>query len=415
MKLTAYALFLSAALLPSASGEEALPAEATTPILASENGDTALIVLCRTAVSADESARQTLLPQITQLLTDGEDALKENIHGCNALFYLYGMPEYAKELKGRDLLPKELALRIPHEEQQLLRYMKLRTAQAAMAPAQGSRDYLIRRYCAPAYKRAQARLVSYLRAGSLYRVPEDGMKTCLAFMLLAEPLQARTYVNELLLWQHGEHFLEEIPAALLSALQELRWQVPPGKLRLALQQLDSMLPREEGDMIDCFAAAPMARLLEMLVQQEGERALPDLQRYAASFDPELAQAALRLQLKLKGITPPDEEEGEEQTGERAAMRDTLLVDAALHNGTLEGLTVPRLTAAAAYLDKLGLPLHAELVHSLTEDGEIIVTEVSLPKVRNRYEELREKRPRVLLLRRLLEQEDTSRPTENPQS
>lgn len=384
---------------PPAPSAGVQPAVAPAPV----EGDTPLIQLCRAAATGEAAERPALQALIESQLRQGADALAENAEGCNAVFYLCALPEFKKELDSKKLLPRELALRIPHDETQLLRYMKLRTAQAALCPAEGSRDYLVRRYCAPAYGRAQTKLADCLRAGSLLRIPQDGMKTALAFMLLADPPKAHAYVNNLHLWQHGEHFLEEIPAALLETLFELNWQVNPGKLRLALQKLNSMLPATQEDMIDCYASVPMAKLLELLVNHEGKNALPDLQKYAKSYDPELVQACLRLQMKLNNLTPPDELPEPPADAELAAMREALLVDAALHRGSLESLTPAALQRAATYLQQQGLTQHAEIIFSLLEEGEIIVTESSMPAVRALYEDLQEQRPRVLLLKRLLQQ------------
>lgn len=366
-------------------------------------GDTPLLQLCRAAAAAGEADRPALQQLIEAQLRQGADALAENSEGCNALFYLCALPDFKNDLEGKKLLPRELALRIPHDDTQLQRYMKLRLAQAERCPADGSRDYLVRRYCAPAYGRAQARLAAYLAAGSLCRIPQDGLKTTLSFMLLADAQQARSYVNGLILWQHGEHFIEEIPAAFLQTLHDLNWQVNPGNIRQALQKLNSMLPATKEDMIDCYASAPMAKLLELLVNHEGANALPDLQKYSKSYDPELVQACLRLRLRLNNITPPDELPEPPADAELAAMREALLTDAALHNGSLDGLTATTLQHAATYLQHVGLTQHAEIIFSMIEEGEIIVTESSMPAVRALYDDLQEQRPRVLLLKRLLEQ------------
>lgn len=405
-KLRQVCLLLPAAVLTAA--QAAVPAPTAEPAAAPQaavtkvEGDTPLLQLCRAAATAPAAALPPLQQSIEEQLRQGADALAENSEGCNALFYLCALPDYKKELEGKKLLPRELALRIPHDEAQLQRYMKLRLAQAELCPADGSRDYLVRRYCAPAYKRAQAKLAAYLAAGSLYRIPQEGIKTTLSFMLLADDQQARAYINDLILWQHGEHFLEEIPAAFLQELYNLNWQVNSGKLRLALQKLNSMLPTTQEDMIDCYASIPMATLLELLVNHEGANALPDLKRYAKSYDPDLVQACLRLQLKLNNITPPDELPEPPADAEQAAMREALLVDAALHRGSIDGFTPAALQRAATYLQQNGLPQHAEIIFSMLEEGDIIVTESSMPAVRALYEDLREQRPRVVLLKRLLE-------------
>lgn len=407
-------LLLLPALLQPVAAEGALPPAVPMPApLTAEQlaalpggaetaGDTLLLRLCRAAAVSDTAPVAQLAPAITQELRNGADALAENAEGCNALFYINGLPELKKELEKQKLLPRELALRIPHDDTQLLRYMKLRIAQNALCPTEGCRRYLVRRYCAPAFGRAQDKLESYLNAGSLHRLPSDGIATTLEFMLLADPQQAHAYINKLHFWQHGEHFLEEIPAAFLQSLLKLRWQVNPGHLRAALQKLNSMLPATKDDMIDCYASVPMAKLLELLVTYEGNRALPDLQKYAKSYDPELVQASLRLQLRLRNIIPPDETDTPPADAEQAAMREALLTDAALHNGTIEGLTPAMLQHAATYLQQAGLPQHAEIIFSLLEEGEIIVTESSMPAVRAQYEDLQEQRPRVVLLKRLLE-------------
>lgn len=400
MLLPAAVLTAAQAAVPTPPAE---PQNTPAPLVKAE-GDTPLLQLCRAAATANAEARPPLQQSIEELLRKGADALSENSEGCNALFYLCALPDFKKELEGKKLLPRELALRIPHDDAQLQRYMKLRLAQAELCPAEGSRDYLVRRYCAPAFGRAQARLAAYLAAGSLYRIPQDGMKTTLSFMLLADDQKARAYVNDLILWQHGEHFLEEIPAAFLQDLYTLNWHVNPGKLRLALQKLNSMLPKTQEDMIDCYASVPMARLLELLVSHERANALPDLKQYAKSYDPDLVQACLRLQLKLNNITPPDELPEPPADAEQAAMREALLADAALHRGSLDGLTPATLQHAAAYLQQKGLTQHAEIISGLLEDGEIIVTDSSMPAVRALYEDLQEQRPRVVLLKRLLEQQ-----------
>lgn len=373
------------------------------------NGNSLLLTLCETAARTDKASAAYLQPAIRQLLMKGADPLAENGAGCNAVFYLCGMPEFYTELKKEKLIPRELTLRLPAEETALLLYMKRRTAQAALAPAQGSREYLQRRYCTPFYTRAQERLHRYLQAEGLYRMPDGAMPTVLAFMRLADAQRAHAYINNLPLWQHGEHFLEELPAEFLHSLVQLGWQVNPGKLRLALQKLNSMLPDRQDDMIDCSAAEPMAYLLELLVNQEGKRALPDLQKYTVSYDPELVQAALRLQLRLNGITPPDEDTSEPQNADMAAMREVLMADSALHKGCLEGLNAANLMRVADYLEHEGLTEHAEIFRSMVEEGELIATETSMPSIRAAYDDLNEERPRVRLLRKMLTQATDKEP------
>lgn len=383
------------------------PAEAT--------GDTQLLWLCG-LVANNPSALPALRPMIEGQLRRGADASLENTEGCNALFYLHSQPELLQELKSRKLLSaKEPELIIPSKESELAAYMRKRVHQASLAPTPGSRNYLINRYCKPAARPARALFRRYMNAESLRRLPSGAIGDCIAFLRLAAPDETYALIDSLTLWQHGEHFLEEIPDALLTALCEQEWPVSPGRLRQALHKLDTMLPASSEEMIDCAAAAPMAHLLTMLVQQEGERALPDLKKYEKSRDPELVQTCLRLQLKLKGLTPPDE--ADEVTEELHPLREALLADAALHHGAAEELTAERLQQAVICLRKHNLPQHAQLLEDMmTPDGESNVTEDSLPSLRVRYEEMKEKSPRAVLLRYLSEHPDLLKgitPAETP--
>lgn len=381
---------------PAPSVEELMafrPAEAT--------GETQLLWLCSLAAE-NPGATPTLRPLIEEQLRLGADASLENAEGCNALFYLYSQPELLQQLQAQKLLPAaEPPLVLPAADDELAAYMKKRVQQARLAPTPGSRSYLINRYCKPAASAAKGQFRRYLHAEGLYKLPEGALGDSMAFLRLASPNEAYALIDSLPYWQHGEHFLEEIPGALLDALCEQEWPVSPGRLRQALHKLDSMLPATAEDMIDCAAAAPMGHLLTMLVQQEGERALPDLKKYEKSRDPELVQVSLRLQLKLRGLTPPDEAA---EVGEALApLREALLADAALHHGTAEELTAERLQQAVICLRQHNLPRHAQLLEDMmTPDGDSNVTEDTLPSLRVRYEELKEKAPRTVLLRYLRE-------------
>lgn len=369
-------------------------------------GDTQLLWLCG-LVANNPNALETLRPMIEQQLRDGADAYLENTEGCNALFYLHSQPELLQQLREQKLIPDEPMLSLPTKENELAAYMKKRVHQAELAPTPGSRSYLINRYCKPAARPARALLRRYMKAESMRRIPAGALEDCLAFLRLAAPDETYAYIDSLPLWQHGEHFLEEIPDALLAALSEQEWPVSPGRLRQALQKLDTLLPTTAEDMIDCSAAAPMAHLLTMLVQQEGERALPDLKKYEKSLDPDLVQTCLRLQLKLKGLTPPDEQD--EVPTELQPMREALLADAALHHGAAEELTAERLRQAVLCLRAHNLPEHAKLLEDmLDEEGNSTVTEDTLPSLRVRYEDMAEPGPRAVLLRYLHEHPEAIR-------
>ena len=370
-------------------------------------GDTLLIKAARGAYNMPSATRaQLFAPFITALLNQGHDPLHENKQGCNAVFYLAGIPELHRQLNEQNLLPRELALRIPHEEGALLRYMKLRNNQALLARAAGSRDYLTRRYCAPALVRTERLVRSYLGATTVSRIPAGALADCLAFMHLANPEFANRFINSLTVWEHGEHFLEEIPAHLLATLRSMDWKVDPTLLRHALHKLGSMLPVSNDDMIECAASAPMSRILEMLTRQEGEGALPELQQYAAAFDPEIVHTSLALQMKLKGLTLPHEPRFAEFTNPiLVEIREAILVDAAIRYGRMEQLTAPQLTAAAAILRKHAMPHHADMMEAIVDGGAITLRPELRPAFRTRYEELRETAPHVALLRYLMEHQE----------
>lgn len=401
-----------------AAGEASAPTETPTiEELMSDGpgaawGDTQLLWLCG-GVANNPGALPMLRPLIEQQLRDGADVFRENLDGCNALFYLHSRPDFLQQLREQHLVPdKEPPVSSPRTEHELAAYMKLRVHQAGLAPTPGSRSYLINRYCKPAARPARALLRRYLKAESLRRLPAGALDTTLAFLRMAAPDDTYALIDSLPLWQHGEHFLEEIPDALLSALSEQEWPVSPGRLRQALQKLDTLLPASAEDMIDCSAAAPMGHLLTMLVQQEGEHALPDLKKYEKSYDPELVQTSLRLQLKLKGMTPPDE--AEEVPPALQPMREALLADAALHHGAADELTTERLKQAVICLRAHHLPQHAQLLEDMmSENGEAEVTEDTLPSLRVRYEDMEEAAPRAVLLRYLHEHPELMGSKEEP--
>lgn len=384
------------------------PIEIISPMLPQEadaNGDTLLIRVCRHAVTMPPEQRRHLMPIIGLLLESGANPLHENQSGCNAMFYINGMPELMQELSVHYRLPRELTLRLPYDTSALLRYLRLRTAQKRHAVTPGSQAYLLRRYCKPAYARAEALFLGLMKQESLRYIPEGALGDCLDFMRLTEPEKIYSYINELNYWEHGEHFLEEIPGLLLSELHRINWPVNPGKLRLALSKLNTMLPTSKDDMIDCYAAGPMIQLLDLLVAQEGERAMADVIKCTESHDPDLAENALRLQLKLSGKTPPDEPGADIKNLPEAlqVIRTTLLADAALRFCEPDALTPEILQQAAACCRQHGMTERADFLNKLLEEKQVPLSAASMPIISTAYNELRESRPGVVLLRHLLTQ------------
>jgi len=380
-------------------------------------GNTPLLYMCRPLEMDYRYRTEPLFQQavdqaIVALLQHGADALHENRQGCNALFFLQSKPQLRTKLEKEGLLPRELAIRIPHEEGALGRYIQLRVAQAGCSVHEENRSYLSRRYCAPAYERVRRLVQRYLTAESARRVPDGLLKDSLAFLRLASPEQAAHFINELPLWEHGEHFLEEIPELLLRSLDELEWKVAPARLHLALSKLDSMLPKTPDDMIDCNASLPMGHLLDMLARQEGDSITPTLKHYATSPDPGMAYAALRILLRRRGLPLPEGDslaaalcpEGNTDTLSPSCrnLLECVRVDEAIREAEPSSLDPAAVIRAADEYRNLGLPRHADLLSLLTEDGELIVGKDGLKLIRKQYEELPGMPPRVIMARYILE-------------
>lgn len=385
------------------------------PREADANGDTLLIRFCRMCISMPEAQRTRLIPLITLMIESGADPLQENKQGCNAMFYINGMPVLRDKLAAECRLPRELTLRLPHDEMDLRRYMRLRTAQIQYADTPGSRDYMLRRYCEPAYERADALFRHYMSRESLRDVPQGGMGDCLNFMRVTRPEATCDYINGLNLWEHGEHFLEEIPHELLRELHRLNWPVAPAKIRMALHKLHTLLPTSKEDMIDCYAAAPMVLLLEMLISQDGHRAMADLKRCSTAFEPELRAASLRLQIRLMGLTPPDEVEQlpENAPAQLTGIRNTLLADTAIRKCDVSRLTPEILRSAADTCRAHGMPLRAAMMIDMIEGEQLSVSEATLPILSTAYAELKENTPAETMLRFLLSHQQLLKAVPNP--
>ncbi len=355
--------------------------------------------------------RSSLEEALILLLRSGADPLHENEEGCNAVFFIEGQPELAQRLKALHLLPRELALRIPAEGAALTRYIRLRSAQALLTTHEGSLEYLARRYCAPAYDRVFARLQRYLRAESSARLPENALRDCLAFLRVADSERIGAWVNKHALWEHSEHFLEEVPERFLEALCELDWRVDPVRLRLALKKLDATLPHAQEDMIDCFSGLPMARLLHMLASVEPAKVEPLLKEYADARDSTLAAEALRLQLARRQLPPPEEEAMRSRfspLGENGALSqdqtdllEIARVDAAASRARWDGVDAATVRRVQERLRELGLGHHADLLSLLVEGESITSDEAALAEVQAAWTDPAEPSPQMLLARTLL--------------
>lgn len=390
---------------PPAAAEETAAGEPATEEPATaveEDGDTPLIRVAReTALMGKASAEQ--YAELRRMLQEGADPLEENRLGCNAMFYLHGVPGLADRLKAEKLLPPELALRVPAGKSDFLLYLALRAAQANLTEAPGSLKYLSTRYCKPVYTRTQELLAAMLKQDSLTADEIRTMADCLAVMRAADPKKSASFINKLPYWKNSEQMIHPIPLALVRNLAALHWKVDTRNLRAALDKLALMLPANRDDMIDCAAGAPARSLMALLVEQEGKKAEPVLRRFAKAYDPDAAYAALELLLQLKGCPLP-EVQGTPATP-LEAYSEAAHVDAAVYHGTWQELEPAAISRAAALFRALGLPLHAEMLENLVQDGTLAVDPDDALDLRYRYEEINEPSPRTTILRRLLDQQD----------
>ncbi len=394
-----------------------------------------LLLLCHTLeldyrYRTEPTFRAAVQEAITLLLQHGADPLLENEQGCNAIFYIEGKPELVKVLSEAQLLPRELALRIPSAGAALTRYIRKRAAQVQLTRHEGSKAYLSRRYCAPAYNRVFERLQRYLRAESSAHLPPSALRDCLAFLRVADRQRIEEWVNQNPLWEHSEHFLEEIPERFLSALCELNWSVEPSRLHLALEKLDTMLPKTKEDMIECFAGIPMSQLLSMLNAEDAVAAEPLLQQYAESRDSTLAAEALCLQLERQGLPRPEPRALESrllplgEEGALSAEQQNLLelsrVDAAAGSADWAGLDATTARRVQAELRRVGLAHHADLLSLLIENNSITTDADALAEVRSAWSDPAVPSPQVLMARTLLQHPEYCRPlteseTEQPEA
>ncbi len=383
-------------------------------------GNTPLLHLCAPIemdyrYTTDPHFAKAVDDAIVLLLQHRANILLENRKGCNAAFYLQSKPELIKRLSEENLLPKELAVRIPYESMAFYSYIRKRTEQATLTSHEPCREYLIRKYCAPAYERAEKRLTDMISTESTRRFSYPAVCDLLAFMRLADRERAAKFVNELNYWEHGEHFLEEKPSQVLDALNLLEWDVDPAAIRKALKKLDTMLPTSPDEMIDCFAAQPMGILLEMLERQQGDDTLPLIQKYAGGNEAELAYRAYKLLLRRQNLPLPTPEALEQafstqeapgstaMTPEQRKIYECAVVDTALNSGDISSLNIDIVKRVVASFNSMKLRKHAAIVSELiTAEGSLTADPYTIQAAHHRYIEQPPPSPRMIMSRYILE-------------
>lgn len=395
----------------AAAVDEAVDADGNTPLIRAAmrlNG------LMRYSSPVPPEAWKEAEDAVFQLLAGGADPLRENNRGCNALFFLHANPDWVERLRRENLLPPELAVRIPAGRTEFLHYISLRAAQAQMpyTVSLGDPGYLSRRYCKPAYGRCRELVEELLQKSELAGESAAALADALEVMRAADAEKAADFIDTLPLWQHGEQMMQPVPLALLQALQDTHWKPNVANIRTALDKLASMLPASKEDMIDCAAARPVRVLLHLLVYQEGPRAMPELERLAQAYDPDAACAAMELMLQLRGGHHLPELQAEPATPfERLA--EAYRVDDAVYHGNwrrLDPAAILRAAECMRSLEGTPCPLHAAMLESMVKDGQLAVAEDDALNLRYSYEEIDEPAPRRLILSHILAQHDTYFPT-----
>ncbi len=380
-------------------------------------GNTPLILLASaverdTRCKSDDNFRKALHDTIILLMQNGADCLVENNAGCNALFFLHSDEELMKKLNQLKLIPRELSIRIPHEESAISRYMQLRLAQAGYSTNPACLEYLKRRYCKPAYPRVLDRLKTYLAAETSSHIPAGALQDTLEFLRMADEPAITDYINQLTLWEHGEHFLEEIPERLLIALCDLNWDVTPQNLQLALDKLETLLPVEEGDMIDCYAAYPMGCLLEMMQLKDAEKTQALLAKFTQSHDPDMAYTAYRIILQQKKLPLPEPGSLSERVNlangidampeEQKRILESAIVDDAVRQEDMKKVSPEMLQRVQGYFREMNLEAYADILASMLVENRIITPEEGLYEVCSAYREAHTVTPRIVLSRYILE-------------
>lgn len=375
--------------------------------------DPELINNCRKLASTPdlpEHERLSLIIEITTALQLGSDPQAEDAEGNSAMLYLSTTPNILQALQDTGLL-KNLRTEqpLPTSREGFLRLLRTRSHQLQKGLPEASLAYLQRYSLQPAAKTARQMLDDMLRAPLATRHSPAALADCLSFLRAQDETKAQELITTLPYWEHGEHFLESSPGQLLEVLHELRWPVPADKLKQAISKLDSMLPSSPEDMIDCNAAHPLALLLDMLVRQEGNAAWDLVSPYMDSSDPEMACAALVLDLHRRGLPGPDAADLRPYLGNLdgdAALQLSELIlacqiDQLINREQTHLLDTERLRRGVTALHKIGAHAHAAIISKHLEQEEQVGYSAMLRQLCQEYNYLNTESTRLQAARFIL--------------
>ncbi len=239
----------------------------------------------------------------------------------------------------------------------------------------------------------------------------------LVYMLKLNEAIAYSSVDALEYWTHSEHFLEYRPSLFLDVLVELKWPVRTDLLRSAIKKLESLLPTNKKDMIDCAAGRPLGKLLQLLAYQDKIKAQSEIEKYRRSPDPYLSYAAQLAALELRHRPKPTLNELVRKHWQVHSARDLaelshpqrLIAECiAAHDGALEGHFVDWMSAAkiretAQYWKAKGFPLHAAaLLQFLSADQQHISQDAAqIYKARDNYRNIEKRGPLYIVAEDLI--------------
>ena len=317
-----------------------------------------------------EHEKLSLIIEITTALQLGSDPQAEDAEGNSAMLYLSTTPNILQALRDTGLL-KNLREEqpLPTSTDAFLRLLRTRCLQLQAGLPEASLTYLQHYSLQPAAENARQMIGDILNAPLATGHSPAALADCLSFLRAQDEPSALELISSLPYWEHGEHFLESSPGQLLEVLHELCWPVPSDKLKQAITKLDSMLPTSPEDMIDCNAAHPLALLLDMLVQQEGNAAWDLVSPYLDSSDPEMACAALVLDLHRRGLPGPDAATlrpylGNLEGNDALQLSELILacqIDQIIEKEQTHLLDTERLERAVTALHKIGAHTHAGII------------------------------------------------------